>query len=100
MSDDPAKRIERLKGRVGQLQGDLEIAKAQLREAMVDAAPFQAGGTATYQGVEVIIRRVEPQSWGACWYRVSKRKKNGDWSLSELQAFDRELTAADPQEAK
>lgn len=92
MKAEKSETIKRLEGRVGQLEGDLRVARKQLEEARIAEAEFKVGDVVEAQlrgrdWEEVIIRAVEPHG-GWNWYRASRRKRNGDWATAEQRVFD------------
>lgn len=85
------KELNDLKSRVGDLRRRLLEAERELRDAQVRHAPFRVGDEVEARlggsWQPAIVRRVEPQSWGEPWFKVSPRKKNGEWSSVERHAF-------------
>lgn len=92
MSD---KEVQHLKSRVGDLRRRLRDAELELHEAQVRAAPFQVGDVVVAEGKAAIVREVEPQSWGSCWYFVSFRKKDGAWSNAKKRIFSEPVPASE-----
>jgi hypothetical protein len=87
MTDTDTDTIETLQAEVDRLKDELSIASSKLKDAQVKAAPFQVGDEALNNGNLVIIREVEPKPWGTYWYKVSKQKKNGEWSKAVATAY-------------
>jgi hypothetical protein len=78
--------IKALEQRVEDLLEQLTVARKELNDAQIAAAPFKVGDEVIAKGRSAIIRQVEPQSWGT-WYRVSFRKKDGTWGTAVQRVF-------------
>lgn len=80
--------INALKSRVGDLQRQLNVAKAALLEAEIAAAPVKVGDIVTYRGVEHKVCEVDPK-WGTtAWVKGNPRKKDGTWGIAVRALYD------------
>lgn len=91
-------RIDELKAKVDRLSDELGDAKQQLKAALDDLAPFKVGdvvqATDRREGgwQPAIVRSVEHTDFGRgpiFWFRVSFRKKDGDWSVRDMYVGDK-----------
>lgn len=82
--------LKALENEVARLWQEYKAAKTRLDDARAAAAEFKVGDVVQTQlgsqWVEVIVRSVEPHSWGP-WYVVSKRRKDGSWSKASQRTF-------------
>lgn len=92
-TDHWKQQVEHWTSKVAEYTDKLRHAEKKLDEARVALAPFKVGDVveASSRGDDwqpAIVRKVDPQSWGP-WYVVSFAKKNGDWSTSNRQVFEK-----------
>lgn len=86
--DDINLELQEAKRRVRSLE-------RELNDALIEAAPFAVGDVVEAETgggrgwAEALVRDVEPQGTWACWFKVSLRKKDGDWSNQVVHAFDK-----------
>lgn len=87
-----AQQVEYWTSKTAEYRDKLRHAEKQLAEARIALAPFKVGDVveALHGGLwqEAIVRTVEPQSWGP-WYKVSVRKKNGEWATATQNVFEK-----------
>ncbi len=78
---------------VQRLRGELRMAQDTLRQALIDAAPFQVGDVVEAQvramkWEQAIVRAINT-SGAQFWYMVSLQKTDGTWGTQERHAFNR-----------
>lgn len=85
--------IRRLRAEAERLHDLYHEAKTRLHEAEIAAATYKVGEVCEARSRHhepfqaAIVRAVETNSWGDDWYRVSFRKKDGEWSAVERRIY-------------
>ena len=88
------KHINDLKSRVGDLERQLDDAKARLKAAQIDAAGVKVGDVVVSRGKRYRVTEIEPSSWGA-WVSGNPEKKDGTFGIARRALYsDWELEAA------
>lgn len=86
------REIQRLKSLIGDYRARLRDAEEALASLSVRASGFAVGDEveALLDGEwrPAVIRGIQPMLWGGCWFVVSPRKNNGQWSKAERRVFE------------
>lgn len=77
--------ISDIKSDLGQAKRAVSDLTRELLDAVAAASPVKVGDIVhdryDHSGTELLVRELDPQPWGTCWYKCSSRKKDGTWSL-------------------